>query len=325
MTELSIESGLYLPELGPNIVGQPWYARRTHGMPQIMGNKGESTSLAEHDAIQEIDLFLDAVRQTYTDHGYHERAESAHRFQENIYVLDSEKFNESTLYLAEELATAVIDSPRTTVIHASSDDLIDQRVGSSEYVVDSVFGHIRRDYPGLINEVEYKGTEDIVTREPVKGERIFFYDDWTITGMQATRILEPLNAVPVEARFIALRQNWRDNVLSWPENVHVEYWHGAPPIRNIAEGPSIIGPHSAVNIGWQNRLATFGVDRAWLKGDTPLPLLGDVIRPYRTRIGYPGYYRKPNDTIWQSINNGGDGKSVAEFSVEALTKKFRKR
>jgi hypothetical protein len=324
MTSFDSEPAFLMPELGLNVLGQPWYARRTHGMPQIVGDKTQSISLSEQDAISEVGFFMDAVRQTYTDHGYHERAESAHRFQENLYVVDSDMLGEAALYFGEELATAAIDSPRVTVIHASSDDLVDQRVGSSEYVVGAIFDHVRRDYPGLLNKVSYKSIEDIRQRELVKGERIFFYDDWTITGMQASRILEPLKAIPVEARFVALRENWRSKVISWPENVHTEHWHTAPAIRNLAEGPSVIGTHSAANVGWQNRLAVFGVDRALLRGDTPLPILGDIIRPYRTRVGRPTYYRKPIDTIWQSLRDGSDGKTVAEFSLEALVKKFRK-
>lgn len=283
------------------------------------------------DAVDEFKLFMDGVISTYTKHNLPHRAESATRFLDDFYFIDRDETAEATKYFGDELACSFRAKESPIVLHVNAEDEKDRQVGSSEYITYEVYKKLG-EYGMSREQVPFLSAKEVLSTEQIHDRPIYIFDDWIISGGQINQLIDTLGGLStnIRFRFVALRDNWPELVTSniaIPQH-SLEYYHRANPIKNVVEGPSIIGVHSSVNIGWQNRLATFAFDIAHLERRTiSPPALGDIVRPYRTRISTPKFYREPpeNDLLsWRNIN-GVDPDSFTEFTLQTIAKLLRRQ
>ena len=290
--------------------------------PHIVAT-GESSKQAESEAYDELAFFMDRVVTAYSKNGLYNRAKSAQSFFERHHYISHEQLHESVRYFAHELIDSYRIGEAPVIAHISADDVKDQRVGSSEYIVSLLYDNLRRTSSSI--KIPFASIGRIKNTPELQDRPVYVFDDWIISGGQMRHIIEDLDGIS-EPRFrlIALRDNWKE-LITEPLCLHgssMLYYYPADPIDNSIEGPSIVGVHSSPNIGWQNRLATFALDLSCLQKDTPteLPSLGSILRPYRTRQDIPRYYTHPprEDLLSWRYRHGLDPDSFTQFTPQTV-------
>lgn len=312
-----------------DVNSQPFYAATSEDNESIYPAAGAIVQ-PESEAIEEVSIFLNTVAKQYDSSGLPQRADSVRSFMDGIYVVDKDMLATAVEAFTDELVDLAQSASRVTILHSSAEDKKDQSVGSSEFIIGAIVEKLKERDIKIGRDVYVEDAGALHERGVTSDEKVMFYDDWMITGGQVRKMWEatPVPDRNLAMRFVALRENWSE-LLAEPLKLQgdLEYFYEAGSIDNIAEGPSVVGTHSSANIGWQNRIAVFGLDLSYLRErEVPLPALGSISRPYRTRVDEPYFYKHPQveDLVAYRHRNGQELDGFSELCLESLTHHFRR-
>lgn len=291
---------------------------------------GETMSYEESDAIEELRVFLDLVSANYRENGYDGRANCVDDFSKRVAFVDHQMFLTAAKAYAFELATVIQDGGRPQVVHGSHHDTKDRFVGSGEYIFAHVAHVLRQDHGFRVgSHYDFAPPRDLNGRTEDDTYPIYVFDDWIITGGQMRHTIADIGkkaAGNTHIRLLATREESQAVREIAPEVNSIRYEYPFEGVDDIARGPSIIGAHSSVNIGWQNMLATFALDLSYMRGgqDVRLPGLGYIKRPYRTRLDTPRYYKclPQSSLLSYAFQTGADPSSFPSSKLETLTDQF---